>query len=326
MDKNGCTIFPESSGMDFEKLSENRVPLSGIKMDRKMSVETTAFVILHYGSQDVTNQCVRSVLRMDHQESVQIIIVDNEIQKPEADRAKLKATYQGIPNITVLMIHENGGFSYANNQGYRYAREQLGEAIMLVLNNDIEFTQKDFLQQMVQSWKKDPCHIIGIDIIRKSTGEHQNPMDTRLRTREEAEHTIRMNHRALKHYQLLYPLLYWNFCRLQKAATAKRRDDAAYASAQKDIVPFGACLIFTPDFLKSEQLAFTPETHFYYEEYILANRCRQKGYHIHYVPTMKVWHESGKATEVSYRKEKEKLRFVMERTAEACEVYLRTLS
>lgn len=55
MDKNGCTIFPESSGMDFEKLSENRVPLSGIKMDRKMSVETTAFVILHYGSQDVTD-------------------------------------------------------------------------------------------------------------------------------------------------------------------------------------------------------------------------------------------------------------------------------
>ena len=77
-----------------------------------MSVETTAFVILHYGSQDVTDQCVRSVLRMDHQESIQIIIVDNEIQKPEADRAKLKATYQGIPNITVLMIHENGGFSY----------------------------------------------------------------------------------------------------------------------------------------------------------------------------------------------------------------------
>ena len=38
---------------------------------------------------------------------------------------------------------------------------------------------------------------------------------------------------------------------------------------------------------------------------------------------MKVWHESGKATEVSYRKEKEKLRFVMERTAEACEVYLK---
>ena len=196
----------------------------------------------------------------------------------------------------------------------------------MVLNNDIEFTQKDFLQQMVQSWKKDPCHIIGIDIIRKSTGEHQNPMDTLLRTREEAEHTIRMNRQALKHYQLLYPLLYWNFHRLQKVATARRKDDATYASMQKDIVPFGACLIFTPDFVRNEQLAFTPETRFYYEEYILANRCRKKGYHIHYIPTMKVWHESGKATEVSYRKEKEKLRFVMERTAEACEVYLRTLS
>ena len=112
MDKNGGTIFSESSSMDFEKLSENRISLSGIKMDRKISVETTAFVILHYGSRDVTDQCVQSVLRMDHQESVQIIIVDNEIQKPEADRAKLKAAYQGIPNITVLMIRENGGFSY----------------------------------------------------------------------------------------------------------------------------------------------------------------------------------------------------------------------
>ena len=295
-------------------------------MDREISVETTAFVILHYGSSDVTDQCVQSILRMEHQESVQIIIVDNEIQKPEADRAKLKEAYQNISNITVLTIRENGGFSYANNQGYRYAREQLGAAFVLVLNNDIEFTQKDFLQQMVQSWQKTPCHIIGIDIIRKSTGEHQNPMDIRLRTREEAERTIQMNRQALKHYQLLYPLLYWNFHRLQKVATAKRRDDAAYASMQKDIVPFGACLIFTPDFVKKEPLAFTPETRFYYEEYILANRCRKKGYHIHYIPTMKAWHESGKATEVSYRKEKEKLRFVMERTAEACEVYLRTLS
>ena len=86
MDKNGCTIFPESSGMDSEKLSENRVTLSGIKMDRKINVETTAFIILHYGSQDVTDQCVQSILQMDHQESVQIILVDNEIQKSAAER------------------------------------------------------------------------------------------------------------------------------------------------------------------------------------------------------------------------------------------------
>ncbi len=138
--------------------------------------------------------------------------------------------YQDIPNLTVLTIRENGGFSYANNQGYRYAREQLGATFILVLNNDIEFTQQDFLQQMVQGWQKAPCHIIGIDIIRKSTGEHQNPMDTRLRTREEAEHTIRMNRQALKHYQLLYPLLYWNFSPLTKGGhgEAKRRCDVCF--------------------------------------------------------------------------------------------------
>lgn len=295
-------------------------------MDRKIEVEKTAFVILHYGSWKVTDACVRSILQMEHQEQVQIVIVDNEIQKPEEERQRQRAVYQKIPNITVLPIYENGGFSYANNQGYRYARNQLGAAFILVLNNDIEFMQKDFLERMEQSWKADPCHVIGIDIVRRGTGEHQNPMDHRLRTREEAEHTVRMNRMALKHYRLLYPLLYWNFRRLERAAAKKRTDDASYAQVQKEIIPFGACLIFTPDFVQKEQLAFTPETHFYYEEYILANRCRENGYHIHYVPIMKVWHESGKATEVSYRSEKERLRFVMERTAEACEVYLTTLS
>lgn len=140
---------------------------------------------------------------------------------------------------------------------------------------------------------------------------------------EEAEHTIQMNRRALKHYHIALPVALLEFPPLTKGSYSEAKRRCSVCIRTKGHRPFGACLIFTPDFVKSEQLAFTPETHFYYEEYILANRCRKKDYHIHYVPTMKVWHESGKATEVSYRKEKEKLRFVMERTAEACEVYLK---
>ena len=59
------------------------------------------------------------------------------------------------------------------------------------MNNDIEFTQKDFISRLEKSYVNNQCYVLGPDVIRQSTGEHQNPMDTRLRTKEEAEYTIK---------------------------------------------------------------------------------------------------------------------------------------
>lgn len=81
-------------------------------------------------------------------------------------------------------------------------------------------------------------------MIRQSTGEHQNPMDTRLRTKEEAEYTIKMNHLALRFYPVMYPVVYHM---LQKAEKNKMENQkqhmTLYSQLQKNIVPFGACLI-----------------------------------------------------------------------------------
>ena len=98
-----------------------------------------------------------------------------------------------------------------------------------------------------------------------------------------------------------------------------------YSQLQKNIVPFGACLIFTPLFVEKEEKAFEPETQFFYEEYILALRCQRKGYNIVYDPSMLVKHESGAATRKSYGTEKKRTRFMMEKTVGACEVYLEML-
>ena len=61
--------------------------------------------------------------------------------------------YQENSRIKVLQIKENGGFSYANNQGYQYAREHFGKSYNVVLNNDIEFTKKDFISRLEQSYQ-----------------------------------------------------------------------------------------------------------------------------------------------------------------------------
>lgn len=285
-------------------------------------MDKVCFVILHYRDFASTKASVQSILKMDLQENVHIVIVDNDLHEPPEFRKRLQKKYKSLKNVNVLQIHEDGGFSYANNQGYRYAREVLGAKYIIVLNNDIEFTQKDFVHRLFLIQQERQCHILAPDIVRRGTEEHQNPMDVRVRTKKEAEFTIRMNRIGLRFYAVLYPVLYWNFKREEerkRSSMAGKKD--YYASAQEGIVPFGACLIFMPLFVEREERAFDPETQFFYEEYILAYRCQTKEYQIVYEPALKVLHENGAATKKSYANEKQRLRFVMERTLAACEVY-----
>ena len=264
-------------------------------------MEQVCFIILHYKDSQVTDQCVRSILAMEQQERIEIVIVDNDIKETAIKREKLLQQYQSISNIHVIQIKENGGFSYANNIGYSFAREKLGASFILVLNNDIEFTQKDFVKKLDYSYRQHPCHVLGPDIVRNSTMEHQNPLDTRVRTKAEAEYTIRMNQFALKYYSVLYPVLYLQTkLEEQKRIQQKRKNSDFYSTVQNGIVLFGACLIFTPKFIENEIYAFTPETAFYYEEYILTLRCKRKGYTIVYDPELSVLHESSAVTKKKF--------------------------
>ncbi len=290
-------------------------------------MDIVSFVILHYRDYESTDLCVRSILRMERQERIRIVIVDNDVDVPQKTREQNMRRYRQCGGTEVLFVQEDGGFSHANNSGYAFARDRQNASFIVVLNNDIEFTQKDFVLRLDEEYADHPCHVMGPDIVRRSTGEHQNPMDTRLRTKEEAEYTVRMNRRALRLYPILYPLLYWNNRRTEKRMTQERlAQSELHASLREDIVPFGACLIFTPGFVRQEGKAFWPETRFFYEEYLLALRCRRSGYKIFYDPALKALHESGTATKKNFQNEKQRLRFQMERTAEAAEMYLKTLS
>lgn len=286
-------------------------------------MEIISFVILHYKDWGVTDLSVQSILKMEHQERIRIVIVDNDIEEINEKRREAQKYYKKYNNVIVLSMYENGGFSYANNQGYIFSKEKLGADFIIILNNDIEFIQADFIKQLDKIYRQKPCHILGPDIIKNSTGEHQNPVADRVRTRQEAEYTVKMNSIALKFYAILYPFLYWQNKYSEKCQTKKRKMNANYfRTKHEDVVPFGACLIFMPEFVKKEEIAFAPETPFYYEEYILAYRCKRKGYRILYDPTLKVLHESGKTTKKSLKNERKRLRFVMEKTLESCKIYL----
>mgnify|MGYP000570970055 CR=1 FL=1 len=92
-------------------------------------MEYVSFVILHYKDYSVTDTCVQSILAMEQQERIRIVVVDNDIQKKKRIGRNCSKNYQGNSRIKVLQIKENGGFSYANNQGYQYAREHFGKTL-----------------------------------------------------------------------------------------------------------------------------------------------------------------------------------------------------
>lgn len=55
---------------------------------------------------------------MNQKESLFIVVVDNEYLKDGDKRISEDSFGNEIPNLTIVKIIENGGFSYANNQGY----------------------------------------------------------------------------------------------------------------------------------------------------------------------------------------------------------------
>ena len=253
---------------------------------------TVSFVVLHYKDIKSTDSCICSILNMQGQEHIRIVVVDNDVQASEEDRRKLADRYKKYPSVTVLPVRENGGFSYGNNCGYRFARERQEASFIVLANNDIVFSQKNFIYLLKDCYETYGCAIIGPDIIHQESGKHQNPMAERVRTEKEAEYTMRMNRKAVKYFPILYPFLYWKIS------------------------------VLTPLFVSTEEKAFWPETRFFYEEYILAKRCQDKGYETIYEPGMQVTHESGAATRLSSRTVRNRIRFQVERIAEASEIYL----
>ena len=296
--------------------------ISSVLPRGKTEMIKICFVILHYGDISVTENCVSSISRISDIENIRIIIVDNDVQKSDVKRQKLTEKYRKCAQIKVLQMREKCGFSKANNVGYRYGKFYYDPEYMVICNNDIEFVQKDFIERLDHIYRENPFAVLGPDVVRIRNQEHQNPMDTRMRTMKEAEYTIRMNRIGLKYFSLLYPGLYLQHKSVEKKKLKEKEKKADwYKTQHEDIVPFGACLIFSKDFIQKEENAFEPETQFYYEEYILAYRCYKKQYRILYDPLLQVLHESGAATKKTFGSMRKQMKFRMERTMEAAQIY-----
>ena len=278
-------------------------------------MDTIVFLILHYGDISVTKLCIDSILQLNTEDKIKIIIIDNDYKKSEHEREQLSIQYVNIPTIEVIKTTGNTGFSQANNMGYAYVKERYQPDYLVVANNDIVFEQKDFIEKIKTSYKHYGYAVLGPDIIGGLDGNHQSPIDTCGRTLSQINYTIWMNTIGLAMFHVTYPLLKWNYER-QKAS--QRNKNVGYC---ENIVPSGACVVLSSLFIEKENKVFTPETMFYYEEYILHERCREKNYKIVFEPNAFVIHGDSVATKKKTESQKEHIRFVMKNTLQSALVY-----
>ncbi len=278
-------------------------------------MNTIVFLILHYGDITVTKSCTDSILQLNTGDKIQMVIVDNDYQKDEEEREKLNLQYKNVSNADIIRITENIGFSKANNIGYAFAKEHYHPNYMVVTNNDIIFTQNDFIERIKELQNESNYVVLGPDVIGRDDESHQSPIDMKGRTLAQVNYTIRMNTICLALFPIVYPLFIWKFQR------QKSKQGNGHVEYCENVVPSGACIILSAFFIESESHVFSPETTFYYEEYILYEKCKQKGYKIVFSPNAQVLHGDAVATKNKTRNQRERLYFVMKNMLESAKIY-----
>ena len=131
----------------------------------------TAFVILHYRAIDTTRSCVKSIRALAGDKH--IVIVDNA--SPNGTGAVLAEEFAASPDVTVLLHGKNDGFARGNNVGVRWVYEHLDADFTVVLNNDVEIPQHDFIPQIARIYAQHPFDLLGPDIVSVFSGIHQSP-------------------------------------------------------------------------------------------------------------------------------------------------------
>ena len=245
-----------------------------------------AFIILHYNSYEATKVGVDSILGLDKQECVKVIVIDNS--SANDSYKKLCETYSGT-KVELLQTEYNCGFSAANNIAYEYCKKKYDCDFVIFANNDLEFIQKDFVKRIYEEYQNSKFAVVGPDIYNPIIDTHQSPISYEMqRSKSQVKKTIIFNRLALTFFDLYY--MFFGKSRNDKPEI---KDAGVY---QENVIPLGACLVISKKLLKKKSVVFSPETFFYYEEYILADWCLKNNEKMVYQPAIKVKHYHGMAT------------------------------
>lgn len=260
----------------------------------------TGFVILHYMLEDITRDCVASILENVTGDK-HIVIVDNASQNESG--VSLMQLYDDRPDVTVIINEQNEGFSRGNNVGYVWLRENCDCDYIVVLNNDTIIEQKDFAEELVAVNSVVDFDILGPDILSMRDGMHQNPKRQRGIDRERIERVLARHELRLRHPSLV-TLKHTVFApafglRHQLQLRSNRRSfDPSRSSI--NVMLHGACVVFSKKYISRHKYAFYPHNFMHSESEIMHYFVQVEGLCVLYTPRLRIQHFEDMSTDATH--------------------------
>ncbi|MDD6966673.1 MAG: glycosyltransferase [Firmicutes bacterium] len=250
------------------------------------------FLILHFGSDELTYNAVKSVQELDDLGNSQIIIVDNGLG--------FKNIYSDINNIHVVTSDKNIGFSAGNNLGYKYILDNFSPDFVIAMNNDILFPDRKFITELYSIYDETAFYVCGPDVFVPYGAYHSSPLREKPLSIETVDaeilrfknrlysFTSRSKVRKYLGYIISNSYLFTKYA--EKKSRSDRVDVKGWNHQSENVVFQGSFLIFDKRFISDNEKLFYPETFLYMEEDILATRCIYNGWKTVYTPKLVVHH------------------------------------
>lgn len=271
-----------------------------------------AFVVLHYCQVDVTMNCIDSLLNLKG--DPQIVVVDNA--SPDGSGIQLKEKFKANKKVYVVLNDANLGFATANNVGYRYAKDELGAEVIAVINNDTIIEDTLFIEKLLASDFLSKYHIIAPDIINME-GLHQNPKAMHVPNYKKIVNT----YRKAKVARLIYSIPVIGDIKAMMA-TPPKFNTSKQKGVCEMIVPHGAAVIYTPLWIKKEDIAFCPGTFMYVEETLLSYYIIKHHYKTLYCPDFKIIHLEDVSTKSRFKNKRKRSLFQLKHSIKSHQVLI----
>lgn len=223
-------------------------------------------------------------------ENYKIVVVDNGSNNKTGEQ--LAETFKENNDIEIICLENNLGFSSGNNIGYSFAKEKLNADFIIVINNDTEMIQENFVQKSIQCFEEDNYYVLGPDIINLE-GIHQSPQRDHIITKSETYRWFIKRYLFSKYLHLHKRLNFSNsfFIFKKYLEYDEKRKRNLFTDKKKESVELqGACFIFSPLFIANNKVAFEELTFMYGEEALLALRCTKNEWKILYNPELIIKH------------------------------------
>ena len=248
-------------------------------------------VILNYLNYSDTIECVESLKKQSNQ-NYDIIIVDNDSQN--GSNEKLEEQYASYKNITVLQTSENLGYAKGNNVGIKYGKQKLNLKEILIVNNDVIFTDTNYLNFLANFDTGKTIGALGTKIIG-ADGLNQNPLYTPITLKRVSKDAI------------YFTLEKWNLLKfytsikntMKPKANLKSEQNETRQPQDKSFFLHGSALFLTDNYL-NQMDGFYPATFLFYEENILAIMMDKMNLKMVYTDGAEIYHKEDQSSALSF--------------------------